>query len=220
MSGFERATQEHTRLHPVPLHRPMRQSERIRRLLLGKAAKETTLDDLRHARLDRRDSIERVVDLQDNVGLIVHGEVDVVERDSAPSAASLERATLSRAIDDDVAHRQRRDRQKMRSIAPFAARLLRQLEICLVHERGRRQCSITSSGRSSGGEAVVGDATKLVISESNGFVERLLSSVVSQHGIPLRLNERARAATTTTKKPRKPKLQARPNTHSNKWFSV
>src|SRR5207342_3349200 len=92
MSGLERATQEHPRLHPIPLHSAMRQSERIRRLLLGKAAEETTLDDLRHARLDRRDAIERVVDLQDDVGLIVHGEVDVLERDLAPSAASLERA--------------------------------------------------------------------------------------------------------------------------------
>jgi hypothetical protein len=197
MSGLERVTQEHPRFDPVALHRAMSQPERIGGLLFGETAEETTLDDLRHARLDGRDSVQRVVDLQYDLGLIVDGQVDVVERDSAPSAASLLRAGLARAIDDDVSHRQRGDGEKMRSIAPFAARLLRQLEICLVYERRRRQCSITSAAECSGSEAVVGDSTKLVVCDGNDFVEGFARSVVSQHGFPLRLNESARAVTTT-----------------------
>ena len=82
-------------------------------------------------------------------------------------------------------------------VAPLPARLFGELEIRLVHQRRRRQRSAVAPVAIAGRQPMVRDSTKLVIGERNDLVERFLCSVVSQHGFPLRLNERARAVTTT-----------------------
>lgn len=197
LSRLESAVQQHACLHPVALHGSMCQAECVGRLLFGQAAEEPTFHDLDDAWLDGRDSIERIVDLQHDVRLIVDGEVYVVEGDSSPSAAAFEGGAFSRAVDDDMSHRQRRNREKVRMVTPRAARLFRELEIRLVHQRRRRQGAALATVAITAREPKVRDSTKLVIGERNDFVERFLRGVVFQHGIPLGLNERARAATTT-----------------------
>ena len=197
LSRLEGATQENARLYPVALHGAMCQSERVGRFLLGQAAEEPTLHDFDDARLDDRDSIERIVDLQHDVRLIVDGEVYVIEGDASLRPAAFERSAFSGAVDDDMPHGQRRNREKMRMVAPLPARLFRELEIRFVHQRGRRQGAALATVAITTREPKVRDSTKLVIGERDDFVERFLRGVVFQHGIPLGLNERARAATTT-----------------------
>jgi S1-C subfamily serine protease len=82
-------------------------------------------------------------------------------------------------------------------VAPLPARLFRELEIRLVYQRRRRQGAALATVAITAREPKVRDSTKLVIGERDDFIQRFLRGVVSQHGFPLRLNERARAVTTT-----------------------
>jgi hypothetical protein len=113
LSRLEGATQENARLDPVALHGAMGQSERIGRFLLGQPAEEPALHDFDDARLDGRDSIERIVDLEHDVRLIVDGEIYVIEGDSSLRPTAFEGRSFSGAVDDDMSHRQRRNREKM-----------------------------------------------------------------------------------------------------------
>ena len=63
--------------------------------------------------LEGAEPMQRVVELEQRVRLLVDGEMHVVERDAVPNAATLERDALSRAIDEDVAHRERRDGEEV-----------------------------------------------------------------------------------------------------------
>jgi hypothetical protein len=60
----------------------------------------------------------RLVELQERVGLIVDGDVRVVERDAASIATALLRAAGLRAVDEHMAHGERRHGEEVRAIAP------------------------------------------------------------------------------------------------------
>ena len=86
------------------------------------------------------------------------------------TAALLRRPTTS-AIDEDVAHRDRRDAEEVRAIAPVGALRSRELEIELVHERGRGQ-RVARTHR----ELAPRGASELVIDERKNLIERFASA--------------------------------------------
>ena len=93
----------------------------------------------------------------------------VVERDALPHAAALERDALPRAIDEHVPHRQRRDGEEVRAIAPVGPRLVDELEVGLVDERRRRE----RAGRAARGEPAVRDGAQLLVGERDEPIDRL-----------------------------------------------
>lgn len=98
--------QEYARLHPVPLHGSDGDAECLGGVSLGKPAEEAALHDLRESRVELRQLIEGLVDLEKDVRLVVGGKHFVVQRHLSPFAATLECVSLSRSIYEDVAHRQ------------------------------------------------------------------------------------------------------------------
>src|SRR3982074_208183 len=77
-SGFQRATQQDARLHPIALDRANRDLERIRRFLLRQSAKEPALDDAREARLERGELVHRLIELNEQFWLSVGTHLCVI----------------------------------------------------------------------------------------------------------------------------------------------
>jgi hypothetical protein len=161
-SVLERVAQQHARLDPVPLHRPDRQSERVGRLLFRQSAEEAALDDLRQPRRQRRQPLQRLVERQEHVGLVVAGHGVGVERDArAVTAAAFERPALARPIDEHVAHRERGARQQVPAVLPARTGAIGQLEVRLMDQRrgGERAAAIGAR------QAPVGDRPQLAVGE-------------------------------------------------------
>lgn len=74
-------------------------------------------------------------------------------------------------VDEDVPHGPRGHRQEVRPVAPLRARLVHELEIGLVHERGRRERSVSAAGA----ELPMSNGAQLLIDLRNEPVERLLA---------------------------------------------
>ena len=98
--------QEYARLHPVPLHGSDGDAECFGGVSLGKAAEEAALHDFRDSRVELRQLIQGLIDLEKDVRLVVGGNHVIVQRHLPVFAATLECVSLSRSIYEDVAHRQ------------------------------------------------------------------------------------------------------------------
>src|SRR5688572_9568744 len=94
--------QEHACLYPVALDRPLGDLQDRGNLLVRQAAEEPILNDACEARIDHRNAIERVGDLEQRVGCVTRADGVLVERDAAAVAAALYRATRLCAIGEDV----------------------------------------------------------------------------------------------------------------------
>lgn len=105
----------------------------------GEAAKKPTLDNAREARLELRQPIQCIIQLQQCLRLIIGTDLFFVERDSLVASASLERGPGFHTIHEDMPHGQRRQCKEMRAILPSRSRLIDEFEIGLVHQRGRLQ---------------------------------------------------------------------------------
>jgi hypothetical protein len=83
------------------------------------------------------------------------------------SAAALDTHSCFGAIDEDMSHRNRGEREEVRSIVPVGARLIDELEIGLVHERGRgKRLHIATRG-----PVAMGDVAQLVVENGDETVE-------------------------------------------------
>jgi hypothetical protein len=98
------------------------------------------------SRVQHRETIERLVDRQKNIGPVADREVPGVfrlerlERDGprAVTATSF-RTVPPSVIDEDAPHHVPGDRVKLRAVRPMSARLIDESQVCLVDERGCRQ---------------------------------------------------------------------------------
>ena len=130
-SWRQKPTQKHARLCPVTFDRPNGSAERFSDLFVREAAEESTLDDARQTRSNFGESIERIIDLQQHLRLIVRYDQLLVERDCLLRAAALDRDARLRAIGEDMAHHYRGERQEMRPIIPTRVRLIDEREVHL-----------------------------------------------------------------------------------------
>ena len=125
------------------------------------------------------ETVHGFVELQERVGLLVSGNVRVLERDAPPCSTALQCALRLGSIDEHVAHGNRRDGKKMGAIMPVRSRLIDQLEVGLVNEGGRRE----RAAGCPGGELAVGNDAQLIVDERDELIERGLFSAaqLGQH---------------------------------------
>src|SRR4030095_5802133 len=79
---------------PVPLHRPQRGRERVRRLLLAEAGEDAAFDDPHQSLIDSRKVAQGEVERQHLARLIVSGGT-FFQLNAGQAAAALERAPLA-----------------------------------------------------------------------------------------------------------------------------
>src|SRR6185437_14158132 len=95
------------------------------------------------------------------------GDVDLlVERDVGVGTAALFGGAAAGAVDEDVAHRDRRDGEKVRAVAPVGVSSTRELEIDFVYERGRRDRIARADG-----ELAARRAAELLIDDGQDLIE-------------------------------------------------
>ena len=116
--------------------------------------------------------LERLVELEQHVRLVLDGHGVVVEGHLAEGSAPLERGALSRAVHHDVAHGQRCQGEEMPAVAPLPPLPNAELEIGLVDQRGGRQGFVPNPGR----DPPMGDGAELLIGERDGLIERALGA--------------------------------------------
>jgi hypothetical protein len=156
------------RLDPVAPNCALGNVQSVGRFLFGHAAEEPALDDSRQPLIEHREPVERVVKLEKRFRLIVGGYQLVVERHVAMRAPALLGRASAGAINEDVAHRDRGDAQKVRPVLPIYALSARQLEIELMHERGSGQRVAPANG-----QFPARSTTELVVNQGEDLIERL-----------------------------------------------
>ena len=103
----ELAIQETASLHPIATNSALGDIQRLGRFLLGHSAKEPTFDDTRETFIDRREMIERLVNLDERLGPIIRDRESVVQRDVTIRTAALLGRAPSRAVDGLARSRRR-----------------------------------------------------------------------------------------------------------------
>ena len=105
----------------------------------GQAAKESQLDNLAHASIERRQSAERIVERNEVVLLQGWQLVDVIETDVNRTAATFLALPAACRLHQDPSHHLRRQSEEVRAIPPFDAIDVDQPQVRLVHQRRRLQ---------------------------------------------------------------------------------
>ena len=72
-----------------------------------------------------------------------------------------------RSIDQDMPHRERRDGEEVRTVAPLRRRLVDEFDVRLVDERGRRERAAASTDR----KLSMGDGAQLPVHDRHESVE-------------------------------------------------
>ena len=85
--------------------------------------------------IERREPIERLVERDEIDRSLAAGHERLVERDALARAAALLRAAGACALDQNLAHRMRRDRAEVRAVLPPSRFVLHETQIRLVDER-------------------------------------------------------------------------------------
>jgi len=83
-------------------------------------------------------------------------------------AAALQPPTSLRSIDQDMPHRERRDGKEVCTVAPLRLRLVDELHVRLVDERGRRERAAASTDA----KLSMGDGAQLPVNDWHEPVER------------------------------------------------
>src|SRR5690606_10590510 len=109
----ERPVQPRAGAHPLAPDRALRDAERGGDLLLLHPAEEAVLDD---AALPLVELLERAVQREQLVGAELDEADAVVQRGALPAAAALRGVVAPRVVDQDLAHRARRDREQVRAV--------------------------------------------------------------------------------------------------------
>jgi hypothetical protein len=110
--------------------------------------------------------IERLMELEQRLGLVVGGDQLVLERHVLTRTAALLSGAPARPVDEDMSHRDGGDSEKVRAIAPVRATGARQLEVELVHERRRRERIVRANG-----QLATCSPPELVVDERNDLIE-------------------------------------------------
>src|SRR4051812_43669745 len=109
--GAEGVVEQTAGLDPVATNGADADVQRLGGLLLGHPAEEAAFDDARQPLVEAGEVVERLVELEQRLGLIDGGREALVERDDAVRPTALLGGAAPRAVDEDVAHCHRRDAQ-------------------------------------------------------------------------------------------------------------
>ena len=148
------------------------------------------LDDAGEIRVEGRQTRERFVQREDvdvigsvvgwpESGLYVRS-ARVVQRDALRTAAALDRIPRPRALHQNLAHRQRSDRQEVCAAVEVTGALAGEPDECFVDECGGLQCLTWPLSPDVAG----GDPPQLVVDErhqlGNGVGSHLLQAVLNK----------------------------------------
>lgn len=124
---------------PVPLHSPIGHAAERGEFRKREAAKEVEVDELREARIERRQLIERVAKMHELCrGLhSMRSQLVITCESDFEVPAAFERLTPAGVVDDEPPHRARRIRKESRAVHKGEPVVARHVDIRLVQE-GRR----------------------------------------------------------------------------------
>jgi hypothetical protein len=114
-------------------------AQRLRRLLHAHPAEVAQFDDLRLAWIEPGQFVKRIVQRHQRSRFRRRKDQALIEREHVRAAAALPPAQLARVIHQDMPHQPRGHAQELRPVLPVHLRLVHQLEIGLVHQRGGLQ---------------------------------------------------------------------------------
>jgi hypothetical protein len=103
-SGFERALQKYASFDPIPLYGSHSDAEGFGGFRFGEAAEKPALDHFGEPRRPLGQALERLVQLEDYLGLIVRARILLVECYVTRRSSALESSALPSAVDDDLSH--------------------------------------------------------------------------------------------------------------------
>jgi len=133
----------------------------------GQAAKESQLDNLAHASIERRQSAERIVEGNEVVLLRVEQLLDVIKTHRNRTPATFLPVPVAGELHQDSPHHLRRDGEEVRAIPPFDSIDVDQPQVRLVHQRRRLQRMI----RPLPAHVVPGETVELLIDQRDQSVE-------------------------------------------------
>jgi hypothetical protein len=105
----------------------------------GQATKESQLDHLAHARIDRRQRADRIVEGDDVALLRVCRLRLVIDSHVNRTAPTFLASPVAGRLDQDPSHHLRRNRQEVRAIPPFDSIDVDQPQVRLVHQLRQRR---------------------------------------------------------------------------------
>src|SRR6476619_5330511 len=114
--------QEGTRLGPITLYGAPSDTHGLGNLILGEATEESVLDHAGQSRIECGEPLERLVELQQRVGLIVSSNVCLVESEMVLPTAPFPPHPCFGAIDQHMSHREGCDGEEVCTIAPLRPR--------------------------------------------------------------------------------------------------
>lgn len=158
------------RLHPVSLNRANGEAERVGGLGFRESTKESAVNDTRETRIPCGEPFESVVEIEEHLRLIVGAHPLVVEGDVITRTAAFRRQVCARPIDEYVAHRKRREREKVSTISARTRKLIGKLEVGLVNEPC---CRKRASARASLAKPAMSYFAKLLIRRRDDQIDRV-----------------------------------------------
>src|SRR5574341_1730686 len=136
------AEEPRLRQAPIPAHRAFRDLEYLSDLGDVQPAEETQLHDLTPSRIERSQSIQRIIERDEVNTLRMSDAFGFNERDSQRLATAFGAAFGAGQIHQDAAHDLRGKDQKMGAVLPLDALVINQPQISLIDERrGLQQVS-------------------------------------------------------------------------------
>jgi hypothetical protein len=135
----ELVVQERARFPPVALDGTGRAVQDVGGFLDRQARKEPQFDQPAERLVNRSKLLERLVQRHDFPRLLGDGNLSFVKRHMTQRTATLRGGVATRVIDDKLTHRSGREGEKVVPVLNGEARVFRELEIGIVHERGGLQ---------------------------------------------------------------------------------
>src|SRR5262249_23947324 len=100
----ERLVEQAAGFHPIAPHGSLRDAQGLCRLLLRHAVEEAAIHDASKTLVEQRKLVERLMELEQRLGLVVGGGQSVVERDRSVRTTAFFGCPTPGAIHEDVAH--------------------------------------------------------------------------------------------------------------------
>jgi hypothetical protein len=143
---MESISEPRARHRPIPLDRPLGDTEYVCRLLDGQAAEDSELDDLSLPRIERRQLIQDLIDEEQFVGTAVRIGQHVFNVQLRASRRAALRVRGARVVDENPAHRACGHGVEVRTALPVDRRPADDPQVDLADECRRLQRVARSLG--------------------------------------------------------------------------
>ena len=121
------------RLSPIPLHRPHRDSQRLRGLYLRQPAEVAALHYLAQPLIYHREALQRFIKSDQPIALL--GDCDLVlQREWGYSATTAQGPMTASVVYQNPTHCPGSDPKEVRPVPPMNPRLIHHLEVGFVHQ--------------------------------------------------------------------------------------